>query len=72
MIGLNQANASPWMSNRIWILSFWHRESVSSFFVDFTCAFYGEKGMVENWIVGMVGIALIVYLFVVLVRPEDF
>jgi K+-transporting ATPase KdpF subunit len=45
---------------------------VSLFFVDFTCAFYGEKGMVENWIVGMVGVALIVYLFVVLVRPEDF
>ncbi|MGA2226596.1 MAG: K(+)-transporting ATPase subunit F [Syntrophobacteraceae bacterium] len=28
--------------------------------------------MVENWIVGTVGVALIVYLFVVLVRPEDF
>ena len=42
------------------------------FFVDFTRAFYGEKGMVENWLVGMVGFALIVYLFVVLVRPEDF
>ena len=40
--------------------------------MDFTCAFYGKKGMVENWIVGMVGVALIVYLFVVLVRPEDF
>ena len=40
--------------------------------MDFTCVFYGEKGMVENWIVGMVGVALIVYLFVVLVRPEDF
>ncbi|MGA2404584.1 MAG: K(+)-transporting ATPase subunit F [Syntrophobacteraceae bacterium] len=28
--------------------------------------------MVENWIVGMVGVALIVYLFIVLLRPEDF
>ena len=38
----------------------------------FILCFLQEKEMVENWILGMVGVGLIVYLFVVLVRPEDF
>ncbi len=31
-----------------------------------------EKEMIENVIVGILGLALIVYLFFVLMRPENF
>jgi K+-transporting ATPase KdpF subunit len=32
----------------------------------------GGAEMIENWIVGVIAVALIVYLFVALVRPDKF
>jgi K+-transporting ATPase KdpF subunit len=32
----------------------------------------GGTEMIENWIVGAVAVALIIYLFVALLRPDKF